>query len=1139
MSAWISGGGWSSSKTVLVLRAWAFLTFIAVLVGAPLTAAADGALAPATASTPALQPGTDLSAFRGLTVQRTEVLLDDDGSSSGREGIAIPEIRAARAGEVFEPALARAMLEEVLASGRFARGRVSVVREGAGIALVAHMVPRKLIESLRVDVHSAAVDRDELLREADLAEGGELVGKDIPVQKAKIAAVFARHGYPAPLVGITTRETDAPERVLVLVDVAPGPERRLARRVFYVFGADPRALVVDDDAYAVHEGGRADESALEAADVDLSARLRARGYHHAQVTHDVVLASGFVTLRVRVEAGPLFVAKFEGNDHFDADALTGALGLEDETDRTPGHLTVKVHDFYLKHGFLDAEVTAEVRGLETRTAFLVFHIMEHARVRVVSRAYPCLKLDDIRDLSDAPTTPSAIGNEIDSYLEDELPGADLLQDPNPRGLDSVLDGPGWERGGRPVPIDLDPDATYVPDTYERAVLHVQELYRNEGFLHAEVGPTQIVRRRCDPRSPAGRCLPVRLPHPPAPACTYDPTNLPLPAAPLDPQLTCVPDRARGATCEPTVSLYIPIELGPRSILYDLAFTGARSIPEKALGAAADLTLGEPANTLKLEAARRHIVDAYKEEGFAYVDVKYTLDTSLDHTRARARFDIIEGQRVRVKEIVLRGNTNTSEALIRRRIALVVGQPYRTSDVRKTEERIATLNVFSSVNVTLEDAYVPQETKTVVVTLVERTSQYVEVRPGLSTGEGIRFALEYGHRNLGGDAIALSLHIELSYLPDFLILDPQVKTNFDTLGPPPALDKRIATRSTATLSFPDIGLGPLVRGSIDGVFVRDLERDFALTKGAGIVNLYYRPVRPVQVSFSPDVETNDVRIFQFPSIQEYINSVQDTQGGVNPDLQRLLRVPDGASHAFAQRVVVTWDRRDNSFNAHKGTFISAGVEHVDWTANVSSCTDDKDPSTCSTPHGHTLRLTQTIAAYLPITRTITLAAEVRAGVNAQLVPGSATYPDRLFFMGGIESMRGWLQDTFLPQEYADQLARDAHKSDSDPTKFKIENVALRGGNLMINPRLELRIPVRPPFETVLFIDSGNIWLDPTYVLEHAINLRADIGTGIRVQTPIGPLAFDYGINMSRLVSSPNDPRRSYEDFGAFNFAIGLF
>ena len=134
------------------------------------------------------------------------------------------------------------------------------------------------------------------------------------------------------------------------------------------------------------------------------------------------------------------------------------------------------------------------------------------------------------------------------------------------------------------------------------------------------------------------------------------------------------------------------------------------------------------------------------------------------------------------------------------------------------------------------------------------------------------------------------------------------------------------------------------------------------------------------------------------------------------------------------------------------------------------------------------------------------------------------------MGGFDSMRGWLQDTFIPQEYADRIAADANKADTDPTKFTVNQVPLRGGNLMINPRLELRFPIRLPIGGAVFADFGNLWRDPTYIFENRLTLRADVGAGVRVETPVGPLVFDYGINVTR---------RSYEDFGAFHFAIGLF
>jgi outer membrane protein assembly factor BamA len=182
----------------------------------------------------------------------------------------------------------------------------------------------------------------------------------------------------------------------------------------------------------------------------------------------------------------------------------------------------------------------------------------------------------------------------------------------------------------------------------------------------------------------------------------------------------------------------------------------------------------------------------------------------------------------------------------------------------------------------------------------------------------------------------------------------------------------------------------------------------------------------------------------------------------------------------------------------------------------------------------------LAAYVPVTKKVTLAGEVRLGFNVQLVNDSTTYTDRLFFMGGIDSMRGWLQYTFMPQDYADQISNTSKLSANDPKKLTVASFPLRGGNLMVNPRVELRIPVYSVLETVVFLDTGNLWADASYPFQgHGFPLRTAVGTGLRLQTPIGPIVLDYGLNLSRLIDGPSDPRYTYEDFGAFNFAIGLF
>ncbi len=625
-------------------------------------------------------------------------------------------------------------------------------------------------------------------------------------------------------------------------------------------------------------------------------------------------------------------------------------------------------------------------------------------------------------------------------------------------------------------------------------------------------------------------------------CTYDAIGLPLPVPPLDPGATCVPDPAHGIECEGQVWLRVPVKLGPRSQLWDVSFAGASAISPAKLAEAADVKLGGYVNTLKLEEARRRVLELYKEEGYAFADVKYSLEQSPDHTRTRVRFGVNEGEKVIVRDIVIRGNAYTKDSVIAKRFALEVGQPYRASLVRKTEERIATLGVFSSVSVALENPYVPQRNKTVIVTVVERPRQYTELAPGFSTGEGFRIRGEYGHNNLWGSAVQLTLRLQLAYIPTPFIIDPVARENYRRLND----IARIGVRATAGLIFPEIGLGPLVRAGVDTILVHDLQRDFYLTKLAAIPNVNYRPVSELSFTVFQSFEFNNSRIFQSGSAQEYLQSL--VRQGVNiTDLVRQLLVPDGETYAFSQRLLATWDRRDNAFNASRGTYIVSAIEHVDAFPTDVNLQRARNLGLSAPPESHFFKLTQTFGGYIPLPKGLRIASLTRVGVNVQLTSRSQTYPDRLFFMGGVDTMRGWTLNSFIPQDNVDRIFATQELPDfvadpqnpgdpnaaqvPNPNKFTPATQPIRGGNLMANERIELRIPIRGPFETVIFGDIGNLWIDPNYPFEKgAFPMRVAVGSGLRVQTPVGPLAVDYGFYVTR---------QFYEDVGAINFAIGLF
>jgi outer membrane protein assembly factor BamA len=625
-------------------------------------------------------------------------------------------------------------------------------------------------------------------------------------------------------------------------------------------------------------------------------------------------------------------------------------------------------------------------------------------------------------------------------------------------------------------------------------------------------------------------------------CTYDAIGLPLAVPPLEQGATCIADPAHGVECEPRVWLRIPVKLGPRTQLWDVAFTGASALAPSRLAEAAGVKLGRYVSTVQLEEARRRLVDAYKEEGYAFADVKYSLEQSPDHTRARARFAVAEGDKVIVRDIVLRGNVYTRESAIRSRIALVAGQPYRASLVRQTEEHIATLGAFSTVSVALENPHVPQRNKIVVITVVERPRQYTELAPGFSTGEGFRLRAEYGHTNLWGNAVQLTVRLQLAYIPTLFIIDPVARDNYRNLND----FARLGVRATAGIVFPEIGLGPRVRAGVDTILVHDLQRDFYLTKLAAIPNVNYRPISEVQLTLFQSFEVNNSRIFKASQIKKYLEALA-REGQNITDLVRQLLVPDGETYAFSQRLLATWDRRDNAFNASRGTYVVSGIEHVDAYPTDVSLQNARNRGVEAPPQSHFFKLTQTFAGYIPLPKGLRIASSTRLGVNLQLTSTSKTYPDRLFFMGGVDTMRGWTLNSFIPQDQVDLIFRTKDLPDyvpdpakpSDPSapqvpngeKFTPATQTVRGGNLMVNERLELRIPIRAPFETVFFADIGNLWFNPNYPFERgAFPMRVAIGTGLRVQTPVGPLAVDYGFNVTKA---------SYEDVGAINFAIGLF
>ncbi len=112
----------------------------------------------------------------------------------------------------------------------------------------------------------------------------------------------------------------------------------------------------------------------------------------------------------------------------------------------------------------------------------------------------------------------------------------------------------------------------------------------------------------------------------------------------------------------------------------------------------------------------------------------------------------------------------------------------------------------------------------------------------------------------------------------------------------------------------------------------------------------------------------------------------------------------------------------------------------------------------------------------------------------------------FFLGGIRTIRGFESREVGPID---------------------ENGNYIGGEKMGYFNFEYLFPIYKDLglKGVLFYDTGNAWTDDE---EYFSDMRNSVGAGIRWQSPMGPLRFEWGYNLS-----PRDEERQ----SIFEFTIG--
>ncbi len=431
---------------------------------------------------------------------------------------------------------------------------------------------------------------------------------------------------------------------------------------------------------------------------------------------------------------------------------------------------------------------------------------------------------------------------------------------------------------------------------------------------------------------------------------------------------------------------------------------------------------------------------------------------------RVRFRNKEGQETDEKGQPIRGRTK--DYIVTRELELKKGQVFNRNIVQKDLQRVFGLGLFEDVNVSLDPGSDPSKVN-VVVNVAERNSGSIAAGAGISSASGLFGTVSYQQQNLGGRNQKLGAEVQVGEretLFDFRFTDPWIGGDPNRTS----YTANIFRRSSIPLIFDGKNNNIETVGDPATSTSGDVPRIVRL--GGGIT--FTRPLSGNPFQNSEWTASAGLQYQRVSSKDANGNTV--TQGTVYQNSLPTQLIPltqsgTGNDDLLLFQFGAQRDRRNNPLQPTSGSYLRFGV---DQSVPVGS--------------GNILltRLRGSYSQYIPVKLlgrgkgAQTLAFNVQGGTVLGDLP-----PYEAFTLGGSNSVRGYEEGT------------------------------LSSGRSYVQATIEYRFPVFSVVSGALFFDYGSD-LGTSTTASQLLNKNGSgygYGLGVRVQSPLGPIRIDYGIN----------------------------
>lgn len=186
-------------------------------------------------------------------------------------------------------------------------------------------------------------------------------------------------------------------------------------------------------------------------------------------------------------------------------------------------------------------------------------------------------------------------------------------------------------------------------------------------------------------------------------------------------------------------------------------TVARGLDPAEFEALIDLRPGDVYSARRVERVVERMTFLAGQSGFAFVEVVPRVTRNPDTLTADIEFELLEGPRVFVERIDIRGNSQTLDRVIRRQFRLVEGDPFNAREVREAENRIRALRYFDRVEIRVREGSAPDRA-VITVDVEEAATGNLSFGASFSSSEGLAGTVSLTERNFLGRGQSISIDL---------------------------------------------------------------------------------------------------------------------------------------------------------------------------------------------------------------------------------------------------------------------------------------------------------------------------------------------------------------------------------------------